>query len=309
MGEKQDATTFINGAIYQSTWISNFKRSSATTSLSKNLSKWLDTTLQHSKKDTRNCSGYQPMVTRGHDIIPQKDTTVNKFKADIFKVEQKDWVAYRYPKCLRGSAWDAYVRNPFNSTARKDFIKTISFPCMDSTKETTMTPPYGITFDSVTTDVGPIDTGGMRKIDARHYYGYLLIPGLVYHMSSKIKNIRINELYGNPIEVGIINYIIRYGPNTRLKPFVKLHGAFSNYIEMTEVLYINECTGEFQNIPVTIFLVTLYNACWMFQRKRESNMLIFALDTFDLGDAVEHEKFMKTLSESSYLRQIPNWNR
>ena len=77
---------------------------------------------------------------------------------------------------------------------------------------------------------------------------------------------------------------------------------------MTEVTYINECTGEFQIIPVTIYLVTLYNACWMFQRKNESNMLIFALDTFDLGDVVEHEKFMKTLSESTYLRQIPNWN-
>jgi hypothetical protein len=171
-----------------------------------------------------------------------------------------------------------------------------------------MTPLYGITLDSVTTDVGLIDTGGIRKVDTRHYNGYLLVPGLVYHMSSKIKKIRINELYGNPIEVGIINYITRYGPNTRLKPFVKLHGAFSNYVEMMEVTYINECTGEFQIIPVTIFLVTLYNACWMFQRKNESNMLIFALDTFDLGDVVEHEKFMKTLSESTYLRQIPNWN-
>ncbi len=36
-------------------------------------------------------------------------------------------------------------------------------------------------------------------------------------------------------------------------------------------------------------------------------MLIIALDTFNLGDAVEHEKFMKTLSECIYLRQIPNW--
>jgi len=106
----------------------------------------------------------------------------------------------------------------------------------------------------------------------------------------------------------MINYIARYGPYTRLKPFVKLHGAFSNYIEMTEVSYINECTGEFQIIHVTMFLVTLYNECWMFQRKKGSNMLIFALDTFDLGDDVEHEKFMKTLSESTYLHQIPYWN-
>jgi hypothetical protein len=179
---------------------------------------------------------------------------------------------------------------------------------MDSTKETIMTPPYGITFDSVTADIGTIETGGKRKVDARHYNGYLLIPGLVYHMPSKIKNVRINKLYGNPFEVGMINYIARYGPYTQLKPFLKLHGAISNYVELTEVPYINECTGEFQIIPVTMFLVTLYNACWMFQLKRESNILIFALDTFDLGDTVEHEKFMKTLSESTDLRQIPNWN-
>ena len=57
---------------------------------------------------------------------------------------------------------------------------------MDSAKENTMMPSYGITLDSVTTDVGPIDTGGMRKVDTRHYNGYLLVPGLVYHMVLKI---------------------------------------------------------------------------------------------------------------------------
>jgi len=307
IGDKQDATTFITGAIYQSTWISNFKRSSATTTLSKNLSKWLETTQQHSTKHTRNCSGYRPLLGEGHDMLLQKETSVSTFKTAISKFEQKDWVAYKYPDCLRGHNWDGYVGNPFDITARKDFVVTISFPCMDPTKKTTMTPPYGISLQSVTTDVGTFDTGGVRKVDARHYNGYLLIPWRVYRTSSKIMNIRSNELYGNDFEVGIINYIARYGPYTRLKPFVKLHGAFSNYVEMTEVAYINECTGEFQIIPVTIFLVMLYNACWMYQHNRESNMLIIALDTFDLGDAVEHEKFMKALSESTYLRQIPNW--
>ena len=46
----------------------------------------------------------------------------------------------------------------------------------------------------------------------------------------------------------------------------------------------------------------------MFQRKRESNKLIFVLDTFNLGDAVKNKKFMKSLSGSTYLRQIPNRN-
>ncbi len=57
-GEEQDATTIINGAVYQNSWVSNFKISSATTTLLENISKWLETTLQHSTKDTRNCSQY-----------------------------------------------------------------------------------------------------------------------------------------------------------------------------------------------------------------------------------------------------------
>jgi hypothetical protein len=35
----------------------------------------------------------------------------------------------------------------------------------------------------------------------------------------------------------------------------------------------------------------------MFQQDKETNMLILALDTFDLGADVDHEKFMNTLSE------------
>ena len=120
MDEEQDATTFINGAIYQSAWISNLKRSSATTTLSKNISKWLETLLQHSTKDTRHCSRYQPMFTRGHDIIPQKVTTVNKFKAAIFKAEQKDWVVYgcwspnwNEPQTALGTPGFGILTNPY----------------------------------------------------------------------------------------------------------------------------------------------------------------------------------------------------
>jgi hypothetical protein len=66
---------------------------------------------------------------------------------------------------------------------------------------------------------------------------------------------------------------------------------------MTDPTYINGCTGKYQIIPVTMFLVVLYNACFMFQEDKETNMLITALDTLDLGADVDHEKFMNTLSE------------
>ena len=63
------------------------------------------------------------------------------------------------------------------------------------------------------------------------------------------------------------------------------------------VQYVTGCTGKVQIIPVTMFLVMLYNACFMYQSDKKSNMLITALDTFDLGANVIHELFMNTLSE------------
>ncbi len=71
--------------------------------------------------------------------------------------------------------------------------------------------------------------------------------------------------------------------------------------------YINGCTGHTQIVPVTMFLVMLYNACFMYQKNKKSNMLITALDTFDLGANVDHELFMNTLSKYKNRQQIPIW--
>ena len=134
--------------------------------------------------------------------------------------------------------------------------------------------------------------------------GYLLIPGIVYHLSLKTKSIHVNELFESAFEVNVINFVARYGNYMRKSPYVRIHGAFSKYIEMTDPTYINGCTGEYQIIPVTMFLVVLYNACFMFQKDKETNMLITALDTLDLGADIDHEKFMNTLNESKIFKKI-----
>ncbi len=41
-----------------------------------------------------------------------------------------------------------------------------------------MTPLYALALENVTKDVGWISSHGQRKIDARHYNGFLLTPGL-----------------------------------------------------------------------------------------------------------------------------------
>ncbi len=109
--------------------------------------------------------------------------------------------------------------------------------------------------------------------------------------------------------MNVINFVVRYGNYTRKSLFVTIHGAFSKYIDvMMNVKWINGLTGEHQIIHVRMFLVMLYNACFMFQQDKETNMLITALDTFNLGADIDHDKFMNTPSEYKNLRQIPFWN-
>ncbi len=74
-----------------------------------------------------------------------------------------------------------------------------------------MMPPCALTLENVTTDVGLISTHGQRKIDARHYNGILLTPVIVYHIASKMQNSLLSDRYGNPFEVGIVNFITRFG--------------------------------------------------------------------------------------------------
>ena len=230
-GAEQDAGKLIEGAKLQSSWISNFKMSSARTTLSKNIANWVKTIQLHSTGQTRNNPKYRPNIEMkdAPNIVPQTDTRLSSFKLTMSKSNQDDdAVCYGCPSCIRSDAWNDYVNAPFNPIARTALVKTITFPCIDKTKTSDMTPPYGITYDSVTKDLGNLATkNGPRKVDARLYNGYLLIPGIVYHLSSKTKSIRVNELFGSAFEVNVINFIARYGNYTQKSPYVRIHGAFS----------------------------------------------------------------------------------
>jgi hypothetical protein len=304
----KDAGKLIDAAKMHSQWISNFKLTSATKSLSKNIAQWLDTTLNHSTKDTRKNQNYRPKVDAEESfvIVPQTDVKPNAVLKAMKKMGQaNDAVCYGCPSCITSDVWDAYIKNPFDMVARKAWVKSIALPCTDANKVTEMTPPYRITYESVTTDVGLLESrNGPRKVDARMYNGYLIIPGLVYHLLSKMRNVRVNTLLGNDYAVKVINFIARYGNYTRKSPYVTIHGAYSRYIEMTDPNWVNACTGDNQVIPVTLFLVVLYNACFMFQDANDTNLLIMALDTFDLGANVGQEKFITTFSESRF----PNYS-
>jgi hypothetical protein len=191
--------------------------------------------------------------------------------------------------CLTDEVWDAYVNNPFDLSTRNQFLSKISLSCIDEKKETKLTPPYALTLENLTTDVGLISTHGQRKNDVRHYNGILLTSGIINHIASKMQNSLLSDHYGNPFEIGIIIFFIRFGNYMQKSPHLKIHGAYSKYTNMTAT-YINGCTGIVQIIPVTMYLVMLYNACFMYQSDKKSNLLISASDTFDSGASDDNKK-------------------
>jgi hypothetical protein len=66
-----NAAELIEATRLQSVWISNFKRTSASTSISKVLVNWFENTLQHSSTDTRRNPSYRPLLANGHSMYYQ----------------------------------------------------------------------------------------------------------------------------------------------------------------------------------------------------------------------------------------------
>jgi hypothetical protein len=142
----------------------------------------------------------------------------------------------------------------------------------------------------------------VQLIDVRHYSAYLLVPRLVYHLSTKLKNDAIHNRIGHAEEVKLIRFLTRYGYATRAAPFYKLHGAYGKYTNMQNMNYINNCNDWNRTIPVTVFLVMLFNACFMYQPKVDTNLLITALNGFDYGMSLTDDAFMSTMSK--FFHQI-----
>ncbi len=58
--------------------------------------------------------------------------------------------------------------------------------------------------------------------------------------------------------------------------------------------YLNAYKGIYQVIPMTSFLMTLYNACFMFQQDTTFN-LIETLERFDLVPNLDNSSLLQTL--------------
>ena len=66
---------------------------------------------------------------------------------------------------------------------------------------------------------------------------------------------------------------------------------------MQNVNSIKNCDNWNRIISVTVFLVMLFNACFMYQPKADKKLLITALNGFDYGMSLTNDTLMSTLSK------------
>jgi hypothetical protein len=112
----------------------------------------------------------------------------------------------------------------------------------------------------------------------------------------KITNKNLKEVMTDLKATRTVDFIVRYSYATRNLPFVTMHAACSEY-NIKPHTYMNQCKGDEEAIPVAILLVTMYNACLAFQHERHTNLLILALEQFDLGTQISTSLFVRTFSE------------
>lgn len=84
-----------------------------------------------------------------------------------------------------------------------------------------------------------------------------------------------------------------------------LHVAHTNYCQkINEMKIFQGCVGYYRIIPVTSFLTTLFNTCLTYQEDKMTNLLISALNRFDIGTTIPDDIFISTLGTITYFALI-----
>ncbi len=114
-----------------------------------------------------------------------------------------------------------------------------------------------------------------RNIDLHHYNDWDLISCIFTILHAKMKNELISKIACDDKNKKMINVIYRYAYATRVYNQNSLHAGIKLYLPEldAENFYLNMCRGTNQILPIMVFLMTMYNACFIFQIDKKENML------------------------------------
>ncbi len=94
----------------------------------------------------------------------------------------------------------------------------------------------------------------------------------------------------------LIQFLCCFGYATRKGQMMMLHVAYAQYCHgIDETKFLQGCLGYYRINPVTLILTMLFNACMTYQEDKTTNLLISALNCFNIGATVQDEIFMNTL--------------
>ncbi len=135
-------------------------------------------------------------------------------------------------------------------------------------------------------------------IHVKHMNAFLIVPRILYNLSTKLQKGVLHDRLGQNQEMNLINNIKRVGYAMQRGPYLTTHGAYTLYTTLNPSKYIQGCPDNVnQIIPVMLFLVMLYNACFTYQDGKTENLLITALDRFNVGSTVDDDTFVSTFGE------------
>ena len=201
-----------------------------------------------------------------------------------------------YPSFLITDEWLKYINNPYNSMLRDSLINTV---CPFSTEYNKHhQPPFGIHFENLTNNsIYATSNKKLCAINSSNVNAYFIIPLLVHCLVDKVNP---NKLHGSKpdLKVNIIHYLTRIECGTKAPNLHTHQQAINHYCsQANHAEYVQDLSGIHKAIPVTVFLVALYNASYMFNDDKSGNFLISALERFDLGTTVTDDTFMDIMSK------------
>ena len=181
---------------------------------------------------------------------------------------------------------------------KQDLLDITTSPDFESALVNTY-PPYAISYKSMSIDVGKVEKS-RRKVDPRHYNAFDLLPRIITILHAKEANELISKTAEKELNRTMINFVCRYAYATREYNQNSIHSAAIEYlpdIYTNENSFLNNCKGTHQVMPVAVFLMTCYNACFMFQVDKTDNLMIETLERLDLMPNLNNSSLLQTFSE------------
>ncbi len=259
----------------------------------------LKTIEKMSKPAARNDDQVRPLLT--DTFKKQVDVTLALHLSNMKSAKDDDDMCYKNSDKLRENIWDKYSLDALNTAVRDNYANTLSLK--EQCKEK-ISVPVELHFKSFTDDI-PAETKtnkGEKYLDSGHMNVFLLIPLITTILHAKLQNKPLRSMVNNKGNARIISYICRFQyqtkavTNNKVHPALNLYGPSSSG-EFKKDFFINSLSGNDQVVPVLIFLVSMFNACMLYQKDKITNLLIPTLQRFDMIGKVSDSTFIDTLSE------------